>query len=75
MSLWDRLSNSSTKIDIPNLPKKFMKILCGHVQCVIIKLRIGLLSVNRCGSIGSFYWLKSKISPSEINLNKGFFLS
>ena len=22
MSLWDRLSNSSTKIDIPNLPKK-----------------------------------------------------
>ena len=49
MSLWDRLSNSSTKIDIPNLPKKFMKILCGHVQCVIIKLRIGLLNVTDVG--------------------------
>ena len=75
MSLWDRLSNSSTKIDIPNLPKKVHEDPLWSCSMCNNKIEDWVIKCDRCGSIGSFYWPKSKISSSEINLNKGFFLS
>ena len=75
MSLWDRLSNSSTKIDIPNLPKKVYEDPLWSCSMCNYKIEDWVIKCERCGSIGSFYWPKSKIAPSEINLNKGFFLS
>ena len=73
MNLWYKLSNSSIKIDIPDLPKKIHEDPLWSCSMCRYKIEDWVIKCNRCGSIGSFYWPKSKIEPTELNLNEGFF--
>ena len=51
------LSNSSTKIDIPNLPKKVQQKILVVMFNVEYKIEYWVIKCDRW-SIGSFYWPK-----------------